>query len=240
MFNGYSDETFEFFMAIRFNNNADFFHQNHDWYMRGVRGPSLRLAEALGETMGSIDPELERRPDRVVSRINRDTRYARDKSPYRDYLWLSFHRPDDDHFRHMSLYFDISTEGGGFGMGMYLVNRPLMNALRLEMLRDPGPLAAMLRDVNDVFEVEADLYRRMSVPAAVPEELRWLYPVRRIGFYRDIRDFGLLKSAALVDTLISGYERLAPLYHYFDALIPVEDGDLSKDPNEIKSERGSL
>ena len=36
MFQGYNDETFEFFMAIRFNNNTDFFHSNRDWYLRGA------------------------------------------------------------------------------------------------------------------------------------------------------------------------------------------------------------
>lgn len=86
MFQGYSDETFEFFMAIGFNNNVDFFHSNHDWYLRGVREPSLRLAEALSPVIEEIDDSLERRPNRVVSRINRDIRFSKDKSPYRDYL----------------------------------------------------------------------------------------------------------------------------------------------------------
>ena len=93
MFQGYNDETFEFFMAIGFNNNVDFFHSNHDWYLRGVREPSLRLAEALSPVIEEIDDSLERRPNRVVSRINRDIRFSKDKSPYRDYIWLSFHRP---------------------------------------------------------------------------------------------------------------------------------------------------
>ena len=93
MFQGYNDETFEFFMAIRFNNNADFFHSNRDWYLRGVREPSLALAEALAPTVEWLDDSLERRPNRVVSRINRDIRFSNDKSPYRDYLWLGFRRP---------------------------------------------------------------------------------------------------------------------------------------------------
>ena len=41
MFQGFSDETFEFFMAIQFNNNTEFFHGNHDWYTRAVRTPCL-------------------------------------------------------------------------------------------------------------------------------------------------------------------------------------------------------
>ena len=70
MYQAYSDETFEFFMAIAFNNNADFFHANHDWYVRGVRGPSLYLAQCLSDTIEEIDDSLERRPDRVVSRLS--------------------------------------------------------------------------------------------------------------------------------------------------------------------------
>ena len=96
MFQGYSDETFEFFMAIRFNNNTDFFHANHDWYLRGVREPSLALAEALAPVMEELDGEMELRPNRIVSRINRDVRFSRDKSPYRDHIWLSFRRPGEE------------------------------------------------------------------------------------------------------------------------------------------------
>ena len=47
MFQGYSNETIEFFLAIRFNNNRPFFLENRDWYLRAVREPSIALAEAL-------------------------------------------------------------------------------------------------------------------------------------------------------------------------------------------------
>ena len=81
MFQGYSNETIEFFLAIRFNNNRPFFLENRDWYLRAVREPSIALAEELAPVAEDIDPDLERRPHRVVSRINRDIRFARDKSP---------------------------------------------------------------------------------------------------------------------------------------------------------------
>ena len=58
MFNGFTDETFEFFMAIAFNNNTEFFHANHDWYVRAVRQPCLELAGALSEVMTEIDDEI--------------------------------------------------------------------------------------------------------------------------------------------------------------------------------------
>ena len=57
MFNGFTDETFEFFMAIAFNNNTDFFHANHDWYLRAVREPCLSLAAALSDAIEAIEVE---------------------------------------------------------------------------------------------------------------------------------------------------------------------------------------
>ena len=93
MFQGFTEQTFEFFMAIRFNNNREFFLENHDWYQSSVRTPCLDLASALGDAVNALDPELETRPTKVLSRINRDVRFSNDKSPYRDYLWLAFRRP---------------------------------------------------------------------------------------------------------------------------------------------------
>ena len=93
MFKGFTDQTFEFFMAIRFNNNRDFFQANRDWYQCAVREPCLALAEALIPVMEDVDPDLETRPWKAVSRINRYIRFSRDKSPYRDYMWLGYRHP---------------------------------------------------------------------------------------------------------------------------------------------------
>ena len=45
-FQGYTEDTRAFFMALRFNNNREFFLNNREWYLRSVREPSLALGEA--------------------------------------------------------------------------------------------------------------------------------------------------------------------------------------------------
>lgn len=227
MFQGYSDETFEFFMAIRFNNNTDFFHSNHDWYQRSVREPSLALAEALAPTVEWLDDALERRPNRVVSRINRDIRFSNDKSPYRDYIWLAFRRPGEERRTTMGVYFDISDSGASYGMGFYDENKPMMNGLRHLILTEPDRLIEAWRPVRDEFPLFAKSYRRMAIPDAVPEELRPLYPIKGFYFEKSINDFNLIKSPALADEIIGGYRRLAPLYRLLRNLIPLEDEDLT-------------
>lgn len=229
MFQGYNDETFEFFMAIKFNNNTDFFHSNRDWYLRGVREPSLALAEALAPTVEEIDPELERRPNRVVSRINRDIRFSNDKSPYRDYIWLGFRRPKEDRLTNLGLYFDLSANGGSYGMGYYQGYKPLMNALRRRIVNEPDRILELWTPLRGQFALYADVYKRMPIPESVPDELRALYPVKNFYFEKPLNDFGLLKSPALADEIISGYKLLMPMFRYLQELTPEYDADTTVD-----------
>lgn len=229
MFQGYNDETFEFFMAIRFNNNTDFFHANHDWYLRGVREPSLRLAEALSSTVEQLDENLERRPNRVVSRINRDIRFSNDKSPYRDYIWLSFHLPKEDRSSSAGLYFDLSASGASCGMGYYRADKSLMNALRRRMVTEPAVLEALIAPLLEEFTLYTENYKRMAIPEDVPEVLRRLYPTKGFYFEKSLNDFNLLKSPTLADEIARCYQLLAPMYHYLRGLTPETDEDTTVD-----------
>ena len=137
MFSGFTDETFQFFAAIRFNNNVSFFHANHDWYERAVREPLKDLAAELGETVLSIGENLETRPEKVVSRINRDIRFSKDKSPYRDHMWLSFRRPGTPQGSELCIYVAVDVSGCEVGFGIHDQVRPLMNAIRREIRVNP-------------------------------------------------------------------------------------------------------
>ena len=213
MFQGYSQETFEFFMAIRFNNNRAFFQDNRDWYLRAVREPSLALTEALSDTVQEIDPELDQRGHKVVSRINRDIRFSRDKSPYRDHVWLAFRRPDEDRGKSPSLYFELTDEGGHYGMGFYRENRPMMDALRRRMAADPAYAMELLAPLGD-FVLYAVPNSRIKPPEDLPAGLRSWYCARSFYFETAIDDFGLIRSGDLAGEIQRGFMRLKPLYRF--------------------------
>ena len=225
MFQGFTDETFEFFMAIAFNNNTDFFHENHDWYLRAVRQPCLELAEALSDAVEAIDGQIERRPNRVVSRINRDLRFTRDKSPYRDLMWLSFHRPAPDRYTAPEMYFEINARGASFGMGFYEEDRARMNGLRRRLATEPEAFLSLWQPLAQDFTLSMRAYKRMKLPEGLnPGVLPW-YPVRSFYMSRELSDFSLLKSPALADALAAGFGRFAPLHRYIAAIAPEPDED---------------
>ena len=224
MFNGFSDETFEFFMAIRFNNNRDFFQANRDWYQRAVREPCLALAEALIPVMEDVDPDLEARPWKAVSRINRDIRFSRDKSPYRDYMWLGYRHPGVEKSGVIGLYFDLSAaHGASYGLGFYGNNAPLMRGFRRRLLQDPAPFAALWDGLRGDHLLHPNVIKRMKVPEDLPGAARAWYPLRSFYVTRPLPDFALLKSPGLLPELERGFGRLKPLYRYFQNITPEED-----------------
>ena len=221
MFSGFTPETGEFLMAISFNNNRAFFHENHDWYLRAVRGPMLELAAELAETIELIDPELERRPEKTVSRINRDIRFSKDKSPYRDYMWIGFHRLSNKGGT-PGFYVDISAERMGYGMGFWEDNKPLMTAFRQRLLNKPGEFEAIAQKSLAGFGLDLNRYKRMSVPETLSGAAKAWYPARSFVAFGHIEDTKLICSPELTGFIRSEYKKLAPLYRYFAGLIPVE------------------
>lgn len=223
-FSGYSHETFEFFMAIRFNNNRDFFHANHDWYERAVRRPSIQLAEALQDTVFDIDPDMEVRPNRAVSRINRDIRFSKDKSPYRDYIWLHYRRPAEEQGPIPAFYFDIGSSGEvSCGMGFYSPNRPMLNALRQFLTKDPDGFRAIVAPLMERYQFFPNSFKRLAIPESVPEDLHCWYRLKSFYLQKQTDDPAIIESASLADWVIEGFRDLAPLYHFLMQLTPQED-----------------
>jgi len=199
-------------MAIRFNNNRAFFQDNRDWYYSAVREPSYALSQELAELVEEIDPNMERRPHRVVSRINRDIRFARDKSPYRDRVWLSFHHTGEDKGKLPGLYFELTDAGAFSGMGFYRSNKPLMDALRRRILARPSEVLDLYLPIAGRFQLYSEINPRVAIPDEVPPELRALYAAKSFYFERDILDFDLIRSPRLAEELKADFRRFQPLY----------------------------
>ena len=92
MFTGFPEETMQFFLDIRFHNDKAYFAEHKARYERDVKAVFHAFIEDLAPEMQKIDPLMEIRPYKCLARIHRDTRFSKDKSPFRDHLWLCFRR----------------------------------------------------------------------------------------------------------------------------------------------------
>ena len=86
----FTPESFAFLRELRENNNRDWFAANKQRYEREVRDPALRFISDFGPHLLRIAPRLVADPRRSMFRIYRDTRFSRDKSPYKTHVGIHF------------------------------------------------------------------------------------------------------------------------------------------------------
>src|SRR5256885_11056783 len=87
-----SSDTFRFFRDLARNNSVEWMETNRDRYKQTVVQPLRRLCEEITPAMLRLDTRFDcsGRNGANFSRINRDTRFAKDKTPYRPQMHLNF------------------------------------------------------------------------------------------------------------------------------------------------------
>lgn len=93
----FSQETFRFFRELRLNNHKPWMDENRERYRAVIVEPFRELLERLTPAARKLNPRfaVSGRVGENFSRINRDIRFARDKSPYRPQMYLLFSEPGD-------------------------------------------------------------------------------------------------------------------------------------------------
>ena len=93
-FEGFSRKTLDFLVENRIQNSRSWFEEHRQDYNAYVLAPLRELVLALTPTMLKIDPLFTVEPsvNKTIARIYRDTRFSRDKSLYRDEMWITFMR----------------------------------------------------------------------------------------------------------------------------------------------------
>ena len=215
MFTGFTDDTVDFFMDLKFHNNTSFFHEQHDRYVETVQAPFYAMIDALGPDMLSVDPLMEIRPHKCLSRIHRDTRFTRDKSPYRDHLWFLFRRAAEPREKSLFYYFEFGPDRLSWGMGIWGENRELMDIFRRKMVSNPDGILSLIRDMDlpsrKLF-LGGTFFKRLDIPPQIPDLLKPWYTGREIYVSRFDPPRPWAFSERILKEVRRDFKTLAPLY----------------------------
>lgn len=215
MFSGFPEETIQFFLDLRFHNNAQFFHEEHNRYLRDVQKPFYEFIGELAPAMLDIDPQMEVRPHKCLSRIHRDTRFTTDKSPYRDHLWLCFRHAAEPKDGSINYWFEFGPQRLEWGLGMWGENKPLTERFRRELAAQPHRIGGII-DSCDLaghhMALTGSFYKRMEVPSNIPERLHPWYLMRSCYIPRMNPDLSWVYSHRIVQEVRRDFEATAPIY----------------------------
>jgi uncharacterized protein (TIGR02453 family) len=118
---GIRRETFRFFRELGRNNCKEWMDANRERYQEEVVQPLRKLLEALAPAVLALNPRFDTsgRTGANFSRINRDIRFAKDKTPYRTQLYLKFSVPTPGKQETGQLYVGVSADTVTAGFRIY-------------------------------------------------------------------------------------------------------------------------
>ncbi len=121
----FSTETFRFFRELARNNRKAWMDENRERYRAHVVEPLRALLDALAPAALQLNPgfDISGRTGSNFSRINRDIRFAADKSPYRTQMYLTFSDQRAADGDDGQLYVGVSPEAVTAGFRIYSQGR---------------------------------------------------------------------------------------------------------------------
>jgi uncharacterized protein (TIGR02453 family) len=89
----FTKQTFTFLSTLADNNTREWFDEHKQDYENFIREPALDFISDMAETMPLVSPHFRALPKKVggsLMRIYRDTRFSRDKTPYKTNIGIQF------------------------------------------------------------------------------------------------------------------------------------------------------
>lgn len=141
----FTQEFIDFLRALSRNNKREWFHAHKKEYEEHVKGPFADFVAEIIDRVSLLDPEVEIEPKDAIFRIARDTRFSKDKTPYKTHMAAVITREGRRNIQYPALYFHFSSDGVWVGGGVYKPEKETILRIRQAIKRDGARLERATR-----------------------------------------------------------------------------------------------
>jgi uncharacterized protein (TIGR02453 family) len=229
-FPGFPKQALTFFRQLARNNKREWFQAHKAQYETHVHAPALALCARVIDDLRAFAADHACEPKRSLFRIYRDTRFSKDKTPYKTHVAAVFPRAGMGKTTCAGFYFAVSHEGVEIAAGMYMPGPEELAAVRAAIAADQGRALRKLLAAPGLRKQAGDLFGDKL--ARVPKGFDAAHPaadlLRMKQWYFNVT---LPPSAACEPSIrkqiTSRFRATAPVVHYLNnaALAAREDAD---------------
>jgi len=147
-FGGFPRDLIGFLAGLKANNERAWFDAHRDDYERLMKEPARDFVAAISSRLPELAEDLVAEPKigRSIHRINRDTRFSNDKTPYLPRLHLVFWRGVKP-MGSSGLHFVIHPEHLGAGVGNWAFSPKQLERYR-DAVAEPKNAAALAKAID--------------------------------------------------------------------------------------------
>ena len=139
----FTPRTFAFLRELAADNDRAWFSANQERFENDVRGPALHFIEEFSEPLRRISPHFvadARKVGGSLFRIQRDTRFSKDKTPYKTHVGIQFrHVVTKGDVHAPGFYLHLEPGGASFAaVGLWRPATADATAIRQAIVDDPA------------------------------------------------------------------------------------------------------
>jgi uncharacterized protein (TIGR02453 family) len=217
-FPGFPKDFFKFFEDLKQNNNRPWFTDNKQRYLDSVVSP-------IGEFIVCMAPRLKKISRHYIAdpkphggsmfRIYRDTRFSKDKTPYKTHAGVQFRHSAGKDAHAPGFYVHLAAEGMFVGGGVWQPPGPQLNRIR-DYIVDNASAWGRIKNTKKVKEVggiRGDSLKRP--PRGFDAEHIHIEDLKRKSFYlmTEVPSSNAL-TAGFIDQAEEAFRRAAPLNRF--------------------------
>jgi len=148
-FQGFPKETFTFLEQLANNNNREWFNANKAQYKSKVVAPVMDFIDAIRPGLSDISPYYvaDSRPHGgSMFRIYKDTRFSKDKRPYKEHVGCQFRHSAGKDAHAPGFYVHLSPNEVFFGAGIWRPPNPILDKIRTAIVEKPAKWDKVIND----------------------------------------------------------------------------------------------
>jgi len=223
-FSGFPKECVTFFSELAENNNKPWFEKNKEDYENYVLAPAREFVVELGKRLRKISPKVnaDPRPNKSLFRIHRDTRFSKDKTPYKTHLGIMLWEGSAPRMECSCYYFHLEPPNLMLGVGIYEFTKPALEDYRASVVHQTRgkQLAQAIKKItqNGECTLGGRVYKKTprGFDADHPNADLLLFNGLHAGVTTKIPKE--LYSSAIIDYCFARYKKMDPLHKWLVAL----------------------
>ena len=176
----FSPELFAFLRELKQHNEREWFNANKRRYEDDLKEPALAFIEDMAYRLPEVAPQLTA-DKRALFRIYRDTRFAKDKTPYKTHLGIYFRHAASADAETPGMYLHLEPRHVFMGAGIWHPGTPALKRIRDAIVARPAAWTGAVEAIGPTWEQSAgDKLKR--APTGYPADHPLVEDLKRRSF----------------------------------------------------------
>ncbi len=223
----FTSELFSFLNDLARHNDREWFKANQARYEEHVREPALEFITDFGERLAAISPNFvadSRKVGGSLFRIQRDTRFAKDKTPYKTNTGMHFRhvRAKDAHAP--GFYVHLEPRASFAGVGIWGPDSASATKIRRAIVDDPTGWrkAAYGKRFSDIYAMDDHGDKLKRPPRGFDPDHRYIEDLKRRHFLGSTKlTQARISGGGFLDDYTAMCRRAAPFMQFLCAAVEV-------------------